>query len=139
MTRMRTRFHTRQPMTLSVFRTNPFYSVLRAFGMQDVSVPNPALDRAYIVRTDHLSATQSLLMDRTLTRALLALRKGRLEVVRERRRLRLTDGSELRWVTSGKLEADEDLENVLALVRSTIDGLLRLGIARVPMSVDDWG
>jgi hypothetical protein len=138
MTRMRTRFRTRQPMTLSIFRTNPFYRVLRAFGMQDISVPDPALDRAYIVRTNHLSATQSLLMDRTLTRALRALRKGRLEVVRERRRLRFTDGSELRWVV-GKLEKDEDLENALALMRATIDGLFRLGMARVPMPVDEWG
>lgn len=133
MTRLHTRFRTRQPMYLTVLRDNAFYRLLKRMGMQDVAVPNPDIDRAYIVRTDRPSVIQSLLLDRVMTRSLLGLRKGRLEVVRVRRGLRRTDVSELRWLSPGILTDEDLLEHALALVRATIDALYRLGMAAEPI------
>lgn len=137
MTRLRTRFRTRQPMTLIVYRENPFYRAMKALGMQDITVPSPDVDREYIVRSNRPSIAQSLLIDPTITRSLLALRKGRFEIVRERRRLRLSDVSELRWVSSGTVKKGDVLDHALALVGAGIDGLYRLGAASGPMAEDD--
>ena len=137
MTRLRTRFRTRQPFTLTVYRENPFYRVMKAVGMQDITIPNPAVDRAYIVRSDRPAIVQSLLIDATITRSLLALEKGRFEVVRERRKMRLSDVSELRFVASGTVKDEDVLDHAFALVSAGIDGLYRLGVASAPFQDQD--
>lgn len=137
MTRLRTRFRTRQPMTLLVYRENRFYRALKAMGMQDITVPSPDLDRQYIVRSDRPAIAQSLLIDAIIARSLVALRKGRFEVARERRNLRLSDVSEVRWAASGTIKDGEMLDHAVALVRAGIDGLHRLGAANEPVMDDD--
>ncbi len=132
-TRLRVRMRTRAPFRLRIFQDNAFYRLAKRFGMKDVSVPNPAIDRAFVIQTDSESVVRSLLLERRLAGALLALPKSRIDVVPVKRGLRkLRNVAELRWAMSGVLKDRERLDLALQLARALLDGLIRLGVAVEP-------
>lgn len=133
-TRMFARFAERAPLRMSIRRHDAFTRIASAFGMRYVSVPNPDIDGAFLVRTDNASVVRSLVLDRNFSRPLQAVRKGRIEVVPIRKGLRRLPGvAELRWTATGTIKDIDVLGHALALVRASIDGLTRLGIARAPL------
>lgn len=133
-TRMRVRFVERSPLRMSIRRHDAFTRIATLFGMRCVSVPDPDIDGAFLVRTDNASVVRSLVLDRAFSRPLQAVRKGRLEVVPIRKGLRRLPGvAELRWMATGTIKDVDVLSHALALLRASIDGLSRLGVARAPL------
>jgi hypothetical protein len=130
-TRLRVPIRTRTDFRMRIFRENVFARMAKWFGMSDVSVPDPEIDRKFIVQTSVASFVNTLVLDRKFASALLALPSGRLEVAPVRRRgRRVPETVELRWITGGLLNDTDKLENALKLVRATLDGLVRAGVAR---------
>lgn len=130
-TRFRVRMGMRQEFRMRIYRENVFTRVAKWFGMQDIAVPHPEVDRAFIVQTDGPSYVNTLVLDAAFSDALLALRRGRLEVARVRRRGRRVPGiADLIWIRSGTLKDRHTLEGALKLMRATLDGLIRSGLAQ---------
>jgi hypothetical protein len=130
-TRLRVPIRTRTDFRMRIYRENVFSRIAKWFGMSDVSVPDPEIDRKFIVQTNVASFVNTLVLDRTFASTLLALPSGRLEVAPTRRRgRRVPDTVELRWITGGLLNDTTRLENALALMRTTLDALIKNGVAR---------
>ena len=130
-TRLRVPIRTRTDFRMRIYRENVFTRMAKWFGMSDVPVPDPEIDRQFIVQTSVPSFVNTLVLDRAFARALLTLPTGRLEVAPVRKRgRRVPETVELRWITHGILNDTEKLENALTLVRATLDGLIRAGVAR---------
>lgn len=133
-TRMHVRFRTGSPMRLRIQRHNGFTRLATRFGLADLNVPNPEVDRLFLIRTDHESVAQSLSLDRRFANALRDLPRGYLQVVPVRKGLRLVPGTgELRWLTSGVRKDLDTLSRALLLMRASVDGLTRLGVMREPL------
>lgn len=133
-TRMHVRFRSSSPMRLRIQRHNGFTRLATRFGLADVKVPNPEVDRAFLIRTDNESVAQSLSLDRRFANALRDLPRGYLQVVPVRKGLRFVPGAgELRWLTSGMRKDLDTLLPALLLMRASVDGLTRLGVMREPL------
>lgn len=133
-TRMRVRFRVGNPLRLSIRRHNVFTRLATRLGLDDVVVPDPAIDRAFLVRADNSSVACSLVLDRPFASALLALRRGQLRIDPVRKGLRrVPDAGELRWVAAGSIKDADVLAGALRLMRAAITGLTRLGVMREPL------
>lgn len=125
-TRVSVRFPVRMPLRMTIVRETPIHRLGIALGMQDITAGDRAFDRAFNIRADSESMARSLLLNRAITGPLLKDRAARLEL-RPKRGAR--DAAELRYTTSLAKDSAR-LVAILDLVRSVLDGLERVGVAR---------
>ncbi len=129
-TRVRATFRMRDDFRFRVFRRNLLTDVGKVFGMQDIEVGMPQLDRDYIVQSSSPGKVQALLIARDVAKPLEALRAGRFEV-RKVRRLTRQDASlrELIYHREGLAYDADTLRLMVGLVQAALKHMVRLGAA----------
>lgn len=136
-TRFRVRYCDRSAFRLRIFEDNVFLRIAKRFGLQDITVPAPALDERFVIQSSNESVVRSLVLSPAVQEPLLALRRVRVAAVGVRRRLRrVPDVSELRCYVPGRVREEEQLSRMLRLTRALLDGLARTGVATVLPDAD---
>jgi len=137
-TRVRAAYRMRDDFRFRVYRRTMLSGIGRMFGMQDIEVGMPQLDRDYIVQSNSPGRIQALLIARDVAKPLETLRAGRFET-RKLRRRGVSDPS-LREMVYQKQGVERDVEalgTMIELVRAALGHLTRLGAAlREPVAIE---
>ena len=137
-TRVRAAYRTRDEFRFRVYRRTMLSGIGRMFGMQDIEVGMPQLDRDYIVQSDSPGRVQALLLARDVAHPLETLRAGRFETRKLRRRgARGPVLRELVYQKQGVVRDPVVLETMIGLVRAALGHLARLGAtSREPVALE---
>lgn len=130
LTRCRVLFHKRDDFRFLVYRSSIFSGIGKYFGMQDIEVGLPQLDKDFIVKADSAGRVQALLIRRGVSNALLTLRTGRFEIRKFKKRgVDTTEIRELRYSVSGVIREAQKLEAIVDLFAEATEHLVRSGSA----------
>ncbi len=130
-TRFRALYRVRDEFRFRIHRRTAFSGIGKFFGMQDIEVGNPAIDRDWIIRADSEGRARSLLILPEVARALASVKSGRFESRPYRKRgVRAPDVRELRLQVPGEVKDVERLDAGLALFAASLDRLVRIGAAQ---------
>ncbi len=137
-TRASTVFRSRDDFRFRVYRRTPFSGIGRMFGVQDLEIGMPDLDRDYVVQSNSPGRIQSLLFLRDVARPLETLRAGRLETRNLRRRgIRDPKLRELVYLIPGVIREGDRLRMMVQLMGAVMDHLVRIGAAvHEPISIE---
>lgn len=129
-TRGRILFPVRDEFRFQVYRRTVFSGIGKYFGMQDIEVGHPQLDRDFIVKAESAGRVQALLLRSGVSNALLALGNGKLETRKYRKRgVDTTNVRELRYLVSGVLRDAQKLDALVDLFADVNQHLIRSGAA----------
>jgi hypothetical protein len=129
-TRARLLFPLREEFRFRMHRRSVFSGIGKFFGMQDLEVGQPGLDRDFIIKADSLGKIQALLLRSAVNRALLTLRAGTFETRRFRKRgVDTTAVRELVYSTGGVLRDGAKLDALVDLFADAAPHLVKAGSA----------
>jgi len=129
-TRGRLLFPLRDEFRFRMYRRSVFSGIGKFFGMQDLEVGLPALDRDFIIKADSPGRIQALLIRGAVNRALLTLRAGTFETRKFRKRgIDTTTVRELVYSTAGVLRDGAKLDALVDLFADAAPHLVKAGTA----------
>jgi hypothetical protein len=129
-TRGRILYPMRDEFRFKVYRRSIFTGIGKFFGMQDIEVGQPAVDRDYVIKAASAGPIQALLLQGPVSRALAALRAGTFETRKFKKRgVDTTSLRELRYEVSGVLREAGKLDAIIDLFTDTAEHLVKSGYA----------
>ena len=129
-TRGRILYPMRDKFRFKLYRRSIFSGIGKYFGMQDIEVGHPAVDREYVIKAESPGRIQALLLRSGVSRSLVILDSGSFETRKFKKRgVDTTNIRELRYQSAGVLRDADRLDAVVDLFTETVQHLVKSGSA----------
>jgi hypothetical protein len=129
-TRIHGLYQSRDDFEFRMYRKSVLSGLGKFFGMQDIEVGHPQLDREVVIKANSPGKIQSLLLRGCVAGALVTLGTGRFESrAFKRRGVDTTNVRELRYALPGILRDAAKLDAMIDLMAETLDHFVRSGSA----------
>ena len=131
-TRARALYVAKERFTLRIARKNVLTKIAAKLGFPGLLIGDRELERKYKITTSSEPHTRSLLTDRAMRELILIQPSLRLEIRRQAWSKRRKTGEGVREVrvrTTGVITEPDRLAHYMRLVASTLDQLVRIGVA----------
>lgn len=140
-TRARGFYHVQVPLRCKVWKEGFFSRIGKSFGMQDIQVGRPTLDRDFVIQSDSPGHARSLLAGSRVGELLERDPKLQYQMQKRKRSKKepedAPDGEVVVRIAEVVTDGDR-LDTMLALCRETLDAVVRIGVALPSTGQSGW-